>query len=99
MLAADTFRLGAIAGMLIDPAHSNFVLVCARNGRLLNGGSTGYSIGGVYRSTDGGATWASIGGTLATIQSYHVALHPTDPNILYTSNQDNGTTQRSGNNV
>lgn len=55
--------------------------------------------GGIYRSTDGGATWASIGGTLATIQSYHVALHPTDPNILYTGNQDNGTTQRNGNNV
>lgn len=55
--------------------------------------------GGIYRSTDGGASWASIGGTLATIQSYHVALHPTDPNILYTGNQDNGTTRRTGNDV
>lgn len=55
--------------------------------------------GGIYRSSDGGATWASIGGTLATIQSYHVGLHPTNRNIIFTGNQDNGTTRCSDSNV
>lgn len=55
--------------------------------------------GGIYRSADGGTTWTSIGGTLATIQSYHIALHPTNRNIIFTGNQDNGTTRRLDNNV
>ncbi|MBL8245314.1 MAG: hypothetical protein JNL89_14030, partial [Rhodanobacteraceae bacterium] len=55
--------------------------------------------GGIYRSSDGGTTWTSIGGTLATIQSYNIALHPSNRNIIFTGNQDNGTTRRSDSNV
>ncbi|MEZ5466456.1 MAG: hypothetical protein R3F18_02155 [Lysobacterales bacterium] len=55
--------------------------------------------GGIYRSADNGATWTSIGGTLATLQPYHVSLHPSNREILYTGNQDNGTTRRTDSNV
>ncbi len=55
--------------------------------------------GGIYRSTNGGTTWTSIGGTLATLQPYHVSLHPTNANIYFTGNQDNGTTRRTTSNV
>ncbi len=55
--------------------------------------------GGIYRSADNGATWTSIGGNLSTIQSYHISLHPTNRNTIYTGNQDNGTTRRSDSNV
>ena len=37
---------------------------------------------GVYRSTDGGATWAHIG-LAATASIGRIRLHPTDPNIAY----------------
>lgn len=57
------------------------------------------SDGGIYRSSDAGATWASLGGTLATLQPYHVSLHPTDPAIMFTGNQDNGTTRRTNSDV
>ncbi|MCB1630083.1 MAG: hypothetical protein KDI48_20310, partial [Xanthomonadales bacterium] len=34
--------------------------------------------GGIYRSTNGGTSWTSIGGSLSTLQPYHVSLHPTN---------------------
>lgn len=55
--------------------------------------------GGIYRSADGGATWTSLGGTLGTMQPYHLSLHPTNPAIMFTGNQDNGTTRRTNNDV
>lgn len=63
-------------------------------GLLFNGND-----GGIYRSTDGGASWSSLSGTIGTIQHYHISLHPTDPNIIFTGNQDNGTTRRSNSNT
>ena len=57
------------------------------------------SDGGIYRSSDGGATWASLGGNLATLQPYHISLHPTNAAIMFTGNQDNGTTRRSTSDV
>lgn len=55
--------------------------------------------GGVWRSTDSGATWTSVNGTLGTLQPYHLSLHPTDPNIMFTGNQDNGTLRRTDSNT
>jgi photosystem II stability/assembly factor-like uncharacterized protein len=79
------------------PLHVDHHLVLfdrRANGVVYNGND-----GGIYRSADGGATWTSIGGNLSTIQSYHISLHPTNRNIIYTGNQDNGTTRRSDSNV
>lgn len=48
--------------------------------------------GGVYKSTDGGATWTSqnIAGFAAT-QFMSVDLHPSDPRFSIGGTQDNGT--------
>ncbi|MBT8378843.1 MAG: T9SS type A sorting domain-containing protein [Ignavibacteria bacterium] len=46
--------------------------------------------GGVYKSTDGGTTWASANSGLATIQFYRIASHPTKHDTLIGGAQDNG---------
>jgi len=45
--------------------------------------------GGVYRSTDGGNSWQQRNANLGTLQFQSVALHPSDPNILFGGMQDN----------
>jgi len=54
--------------------------------------------GGIYRSTDGGTTWASIntGGFNAT-QFQSLALHPTSREFMIGGTQDNGTELRGSN--
>lgn len=49
--------------------------------------------GGVFRSIDGGNTWQPRQGNMATLQFQSVALHPTDPNILFGGMQDNAKTK------
>ena len=46
--------------------------------------------GGVYKSTDAGATWSSLNNNINTIQFYRVASHPTNSSILFGGAQDNG---------
>lgn len=46
--------------------------------------------GGVYKSTNAGATWTSLNNGINTIQFYRVASHPTNASILYGGSQDNG---------
>ncbi len=45
--------------------------------------------GGIYRSTDGGASWADRNGNLSTLQFQSITQHPTDPNVLFGGMQDN----------
>jgi len=47
--------------------------------------------GGVYRSTDGGATFTNRNKTYNVTQFYSVALHPTTTNYFLAGAQDNGT--------
>ncbi len=46
--------------------------------------------GGVYKSTDAGATWFSVNNNINTIQFYRVASDPTNASILFGGAQDNG---------
>ncbi|MBI5647308.1 MAG: HYR domain-containing protein [Ignavibacteriae bacterium] len=48
------------------------------------------SDGGVYKSTDAGATWFDVNNGINTIQFYRFASHPTDPNFIIGGAQDNG---------
>jgi photosystem II stability/assembly factor-like uncharacterized protein len=50
--------------------------------------------GGVWKSTDDGASWINCNNTLALTQNYNIALHPTDPNQILGGTQDNGTVGR-----
>ena len=50
------------------------------------------SDGGIYKSTDSGATWASLNNTTyRATQFMSIATHPTDPNFTIGGTQDNGT--------
>ena len=46
--------------------------------------------GGVYKSTDAGATWFNVNNNINTIQFYRVASHPTNSSIIFGGAQDNG---------
>jgi photosystem II stability/assembly factor-like uncharacterized protein len=46
--------------------------------------------GGIYKSTDAGATWFNVNNNINTIQFYRVASHPTNPSIIFGGAQDNG---------
>lgn len=46
--------------------------------------------GGIFKSTDAGATWFNVNNNINTIQFYRVASHPTNSSILFGGAQDNG---------
>lgn len=48
------------------------------------------SDGGIFKSTDTGATWKHINNGIATIQFYCIASHPTNRNFVIGGAQDNG---------
>ena len=52
--------------------------------------------GGVWSTTDGGATWQDHNTTLAITQFYAGSLHPTDPFFAVAGSQDNGTEKWTG---
>ena len=63
------------------------------SGRLLVG-----TDGGIWRQVSPGSTsWSDLNGNLAITQFQGIALHPTDPNIIYGGTQDNGTIKYTGN--
>jgi photosystem II stability/assembly factor-like uncharacterized protein len=38
---------------------------------------------GVYKSTDGGVTWGKVNQDLPNTKAWSIALHPSDPNVLW----------------
>jgi photosystem II stability/assembly factor-like uncharacterized protein len=50
--------------------------------------------GGLWKSTDRGASFTSLNHTLSLTQFYHLAVGPTDPLLVYGGTQDNGTQVR-----
>ncbi len=77
--------------------HHAFAFAPGSSTTLYNGND-----GGLYVTTDAQGTlpaWTSLGGTLATLQPYNVALHPTNASIMLAGFQDNGTELRTGSNL
>ena len=58
-----------------------------------SGTSTLYTTndGGVYKTTDAGATWSNISSNLSIAQLYGLGLSGTNPNLIVSGHQDNGT--------
>lgn len=71
-----------IQELLIDPSLPNTIWVG--------------SDGGVWRSTDAGATFQSLNANLNLTQFYGIAIHPTSDDILLGGAQDNSSLARPG---
>jgi hypothetical protein len=77
-----TDRIGRIA---VDPANSNRIFVAATGNLFVPGGQRG-----LYRSTDGGASWQLVlAGANGTTGAADAAISPTNPNRVYAAMWDN----------
>lgn len=75
----DEMPVTSIGDIAIAPSDPNVVYVGTGEPNNRQSSSIG---GGVYKTTDGGKTWAHVG--LDETQSIgRIAVHPTDPNIVY----------------
>ena len=50
--------------------------------------------GGLYKTTDGGTTFASLNANLTLTENYSIAINPTDPTKTFCGTQDNGSVRR-----
>ena len=75
------FSYLAISSIDIDPTDSNTIYIGTGDKNISHYPAIG---NGVYKSTDGGATWTHMGLTDASIIS-RVSVHHQDPNIVYAS--------------
>jgi hypothetical protein len=80
LLGTSQFDRRTIAQIVVDPTNANTVYV-AVNAFATNGlgGNTG-----VWKSTDGGATWTNTTASISTTQEYSdLVIDPTNPQTLY----------------
>lgn len=69
-------------------ADSHVIAVAPSNPQVIYFGSDG----GIYRSNNAGANWASLSNaTFSATQFMSIAIHPSDPNFTIGGTQDNGT--------
>jgi photosystem II stability/assembly factor-like uncharacterized protein len=74
-------RLGSVSigDVAIAPSDPSIVWIGTGEENARNSVQWG---DGVYKSTDGGATWAAMG-LRETFQIGHVAIHPKDPDVVF----------------
>jgi CUB domain/Divergent InlB B-repeat domain/Secretion system C-terminal sorting domain/Fibronectin type III domain len=72
---------------------NNVPYVHADQHLLTYSGSTLYAAndGGVFKSTNNGTTWTDISSNLAIAQLYGLGLSASNPNVIISGHQDNGT--------
>ncbi len=75
---SNVFALRAISKIVVDPTNSSVVYLTLA--RAANGSGGGY---GVYKSTDGGATWAQVFNPGQSCTD--LAIDPTNTQTLYTA--------------
>ncbi len=61
---------GRVSSILVDPRNANVVYAAAAQG-------------GVWKSTNAGASWAPLGDDLSSLASGALAFDPTNPDILF----------------
>ncbi len=72
-------------------SDSHVIAVAPSNPQVIYFGSDG----GIYRSTNAGASWTSLSNaTFSATQFMSIGIHPTDPNFTIGGTQDNGTEMR-----
>jgi photosystem II stability/assembly factor-like uncharacterized protein len=75
----DFFKFSAVGGLDVSPSNPEVIYAGTGEGLQRQFISPG---DGVYKSTDGGETWANVG----LRETRHIArlrIHPTDPDIVY----------------
>ncbi|HVY47689.1 MAG TPA: MYXO-CTERM sorting domain-containing protein [Minicystis sp.] len=70
---------GRASAIAFDPMHPGTIY-------------TGYSIGGVWKSTDSGMTWAPLDDALPSLAIGSIALAPDDPNTLFVGSGEGALT-------
>jgi photosystem II stability/assembly factor-like uncharacterized protein len=75
----DTWGSVSIGDIAIAPSDANLVWIGTGEENARNSVQWG---DGVYKSTDGGASWTSMG-LRETFQIGHIAIHPTNPDIVF----------------
>ena len=75
----DNERVASLGDLAIAPSDTNIVWLGTGEEDSRNSISPG---GGIYKSTDGGATWKHMGLT-ETHAIGRIVIHPRDPNIVY----------------
>jgi len=61
---------GRVRSVVIDPTNNNTIYVA-------------FSGGGVWKTTDGGATWAPLTETVGSLSTGALAMDPNNPSVLY----------------
>lgn len=75
----DEAAVLTVGDIAVDPVNPNIVYVGTGEP---NGGHNNFPGGGVYKSTDGGATWNFLG-LENTVSIGRVIVHPVNTNIIY----------------
>ncbi|MCA8975067.1 MAG: PDZ domain-containing protein [Planctomycetes bacterium] len=75
----DDFGTVSIGDIAIAPSNPDIVWIGTGEENARNSVQWG---DGLYRSTDGGETWTHAG-LFDTFQIGHIAIHPTDPDVVY----------------
>ena len=75
----EKMPVGGIGDLAISPSNPNIIYAGTGEQNTRNSIIPGY---GVYKSTDGGISWASVG-LEKTQQIGRIVVHPTNPNIVY----------------
>jgi hypothetical protein len=70
---------------------SNYVHADIHDLRLEDNTLYAAADGGIYASVDMGVSWTNISSNLAIAQIYNIGLSATNPNLIVSGHQDNGT--------
>jgi hypothetical protein len=78
----DNLPTQAVGGIGFSPAGTSGTLIVLTGNDVFGGGTT-FSGLGAYRSTDLGKTWTKASGIPNGVNSFQVAVDPTNANIVY----------------
>ncbi|MEZ4795691.1 MAG: glycosyl hydrolase [Flavobacteriaceae bacterium] len=89
------FKTGSVGAVAVSESNPNIVYV-GMGEHAIRGVMTSYG-DGIYKSTDAGKTWTHIG-LKETQQISRIAIHPTNPDIVFVAAQGaiNGSTKERG---
>lgn len=76
-------NVGRLTTMAVHPTNPKIIYVGSP-------GELGHEGCGIWRTTNGGATWTAIGDSLPTLAVAAIAIDPTNPNRVYIATADHG---------